>query len=95
MAGSLMTRDVWAVLPDGPLVQVQATLLRRRISQLAVVAADGHVLGWVSHRSLLRALSQKGPAAAGALPATAALAERGALTGGESSAGSDGDALSR
>jgi CBS domain-containing protein len=80
MAASLMTRDVLTIPHDEPLAQVQAILLRRRISQVAVVASDSHVLGWVTHRSLLRALSQKALGQnAGALPATVALAERGVV----------------
>jgi CBS domain-containing protein len=79
-AASLMTHGVRSVRPEEPLSQVQAILLRRRISQVAVLANDGDVLGWVTHRSLLRALSQKAPGQdAGLLPATAALAERGVL----------------
>jgi CBS domain-containing protein len=80
MAASLMTRDVRTVAHDEPLAQVQSILVRRRISQVAVVATDGHVLGWVTHRSLLRALSQNARHPdAGALPATAAVAERGVV----------------
>jgi CBS domain-containing protein len=79
-AASLMTHGVRSVLPGEPLAQVQAIRLRRRISQVAVVTNDGEVLGWVTHRNLLRALSQKAPGPdAGLLPATAALAERGVL----------------
>ena len=69
MAGSLMTRELRSFSLDEPLPQVQAILLRHRISQLAVVAADGHVMGCVTHRSLLRALSQRGPGDAGGFAA--------------------------
>jgi CBS domain-containing protein len=79
-AGSLMTREVRSVAPEQPLAQVQTLLLRRHISQVAVIARGGVLVGWVTHRSLLRALSRPGANAdPESLTASAALAETGVV----------------
>lgn len=80
-AASLMTRDIRSVLPDQLLPQVQALLLRRHISQVAVVARGGGLIGWVTHRSLLRTLSRRTASdGSEALTASGALAETGVVS---------------
>ena len=79
-AASLMTRDIRSVRPDQSLPQVQTLLLRCHISQVAVVARGGGLVGWVTHRSLLRALSRRSASEGSeALTASAALAESGVV----------------
>jgi CBS domain-containing protein len=83
-AAAIMTRGVRSVRPDAPLSDVQTILLRSSISQVAVIDTEGRLAGWVTHRSLLRALGREHGDNPGALPATAALADRGVMEIGPS-----------
>jgi CBS-domain-containing membrane protein len=58
-AAAVMTREVRSVPPDAPLSEVQATLLRDSISQVAVISPDGRLEGWITpSRSATRAKSK-------------------------------------
>lgn len=51
-----MTRDLVAVSPDTEISEVVRTLSRHRISGVAVVDADGHLLGFISESDIIEAM---------------------------------------
>jgi CBS domain-containing protein len=80
-AAALMTREILAVPPTETLGHVQTLLLKRGISQVAVREPErNRLLGWITQRSLLQALSQAPSGVdVSALPATSALADHGVV----------------
>jgi CBS domain-containing protein len=56
-------RDVITIEPTATLETAIATLARRRIGALVVLGADQRVIGIVSERDVVRALSEQGDAA--------------------------------
>lgn len=53
-AGDVMTSDVVSVYPDTGVAEIAGLMRDRRISAVPVVDADGHVVGIVSERDLMR-----------------------------------------
>ncbi|WP_423224233.1 HPP family protein [Candidatus Amarolinea aalborgensis] len=54
--GDAMTRDVYTVAPDAPVVEVVEMLLAHKIGGLPVVDGDGAVIGMVTETDIFRLL---------------------------------------
>ena len=57
---AVMTRDVYSVPSDTPLLELTSEMRRRRIS-CVVVCDEGRPVGIISERDIIRALSETGP----------------------------------